>query len=86
MMHFAKQAAPFFEYAEIIELHHEMKVDSPSGTAKTPWWRSGKVEADRAGDTMTEAVEGAVCAVPTVVRRVESHCLLLPASGGVQAV
>jgi len=35
MMHFAKQAAPFFEYAEIIELHHEMKVDSPSGTAKT---------------------------------------------------
>lgn len=35
MMYFAKQAAPFFEYAEIIELHHEMKVDSPSGTAKT---------------------------------------------------
>ncbi len=35
MMHFAKQAAKFFEYAEIIELHHEMKVDSPSGTAKT---------------------------------------------------
>ncbi|MEO8541792.1 MAG: 4-hydroxy-tetrahydrodipicolinate reductase [bacterium] len=35
MMHFAKLASPFFEYAEIIELHHEMKVDSPSGTAKT---------------------------------------------------
>ncbi|MGB4861412.1 MAG: 4-hydroxy-tetrahydrodipicolinate reductase [Tepidiformaceae bacterium] len=35
MMHFARQAAPFFEHAEIIELHHEKKVDSPSGTAKT---------------------------------------------------
>lgn len=35
MMHFAKQAARFFENAEIIELHHDMKVDSPSGTAKT---------------------------------------------------
>jgi 4-hydroxy-tetrahydrodipicolinate reductase len=35
MMHFAKQAARFFENAEIIELHHDQKVDSPSGTAKT---------------------------------------------------
>lgn len=34
MMHFAKQAARFFESAEIIELHHDQKVDSPSGTAK----------------------------------------------------
>ena len=35
MMHFARQAARFFESAEIIELHHDQKVDSPSGTAKT---------------------------------------------------
>lgn len=33
MMHFAKLAAPFFDSAEIIELHHDQKVDSPSGTA-----------------------------------------------------
>ena len=33
MMHFAQQAARFFENAEIIELHHDQKVDSPSGTA-----------------------------------------------------
>jgi 4-hydroxy-tetrahydrodipicolinate reductase len=33
MMHFAKQAAPLFESAEIIELHHPNKVDAPSGTA-----------------------------------------------------
>lgn len=35
MMHFAKQAARFFDNAEIIELHHDQKVDAPSGTAKT---------------------------------------------------
>ena len=33
MMHFAKIAARFFDYAEIIELHHEQKSDAPSGTA-----------------------------------------------------
>ena len=33
MMHFAQQAAPLFESAEIIELHHPNKVDAPSGTA-----------------------------------------------------
>ncbi|HML51786.1 MAG TPA: 4-hydroxy-tetrahydrodipicolinate reductase [Propionicimonas sp.] len=34
MMHFAEQAAAFFESAEIIELHHPNKVDAPSGTAQ----------------------------------------------------
>jgi 4-hydroxy-tetrahydrodipicolinate reductase len=33
MMHFASQAARFFESAEIIELHHANKMDAPSGTA-----------------------------------------------------
>ncbi|MCA9844743.1 MAG: 4-hydroxy-tetrahydrodipicolinate reductase [Dehalococcoidia bacterium] len=33
MMQFAKQAAPFFDNVEIIELHHDQKVDAPSGTA-----------------------------------------------------
>jgi 4-hydroxy-tetrahydrodipicolinate reductase len=33
MMRFAEQAAPFFESAEVIELHHAGKVDAPSGTA-----------------------------------------------------
>src|SRR6201991_3289199 len=31
-MHFAKQAARFFESAEVIELHHPHKADAPSGT------------------------------------------------------
>ncbi|MEU4831917.1 4-hydroxy-tetrahydrodipicolinate reductase [Streptosporangium sp. NPDC023615] len=34
MMHFARQAARYFESAEIIELHHPNKADAPSGTAR----------------------------------------------------
>jgi 4-hydroxy-tetrahydrodipicolinate reductase len=33
MMHLAKLAGRHFDYAEIIELHHEKKADAPSGTA-----------------------------------------------------
>lgn len=33
MIHLAKLAAKFFDYAEIIELHHHLKADAPSGTA-----------------------------------------------------
>jgi 4-hydroxy-tetrahydrodipicolinate reductase len=33
MMHLAKIAARFFDSAEIIELHHDQKVDAPSGTS-----------------------------------------------------
>jgi 4-hydroxy-tetrahydrodipicolinate reductase len=33
MMHFAAQAAAFYESVEIIELHHPNKADAPSGTA-----------------------------------------------------
>jgi len=33
MMHFARIAARFMDAAEVIELHHDKKVDAPSGTA-----------------------------------------------------
>jgi len=33
MIHLAKIAAKYFDYAEIIELHHHLKADAPSGTA-----------------------------------------------------
>ena len=33
LMHLAKQIAPFFDYADIIEMHHEAKIDAPSGTS-----------------------------------------------------
>ena len=35
LIHLAEIAAKFFDYAEIIELHHEQKIDAPSGTALT---------------------------------------------------
>lgn len=34
MMRFAQQAARFFPTVEIVELHHDKKLDKPSGTAK----------------------------------------------------
>ncbi|MEU6999149.1 4-hydroxy-tetrahydrodipicolinate reductase [Nonomuraea sp. NPDC046570] len=34
MMHFAQQAARYFDSVEIIELHHPNKADAPSGTAR----------------------------------------------------
>lgn len=33
MMKFSKMAANYFEDVEIIELHHDRKLDAPSGTA-----------------------------------------------------
>ncbi|HJM89549.1 MAG TPA: 4-hydroxy-tetrahydrodipicolinate reductase [Dehalococcoidia bacterium] len=33
LMHLAEVASPYFDAAEIIELHHDGKVDAPSGTA-----------------------------------------------------
>ncbi len=55
MMRFAQEAARSFEYAEIIERHHEKKVDSPSGTAV------------RTAELMAQAREEAFEQVPTEV-------------------
>lgn len=33
MMKFAREAAQYFDHAEIIEMHHNKKADAPSGTA-----------------------------------------------------
>ena len=35
MIHLAKLAAKYFDTAEILELHHQLKADAPSGTALT---------------------------------------------------
>lgn len=32
-MHFAELAAPYFDSAEVVEIHHTRKLDAPSGTA-----------------------------------------------------
>jgi 4-hydroxy-tetrahydrodipicolinate reductase len=41
MMRFAEQAAKLFPTAEIVELHHDRKLDKPSGTAKLTAERMG---------------------------------------------
>lgn len=41
MMRFAQESAKYFPHVEIIELHHDQKLDAPSGTAlKTVEWIS----------------------------------------------
>src|SRR5581483_3674840 len=42
MMRFAELAAPWFETAEIVEIHHDGKVDAPSGTALATAERMGR--------------------------------------------
>lgn len=62
-MHFAAQAARFFESVEIVEMHHPAKIDAPSGTAI----RTAQVVAqaraaagmDPAPDATTTALDGA---------------------------
>ncbi len=60
MMHFAATAAPFFDSAEIIELHHESKIDAPSGTAMLTAQRMAEASSEWTADpTETELLEGA---------------------------
>ena len=35
IMHLARGLGRYFDYADIVEMHHEAKIDSPSGTALT---------------------------------------------------
>jgi 4-hydroxy-tetrahydrodipicolinate reductase len=60
MMRFAEIAAPFFDTAEIIEIHHDGKADSPSGTAISTAQRMAAASGTRAKDPTThEAIAGA---------------------------
>lgn len=59
MMRFAELASPYFETAEIIELHHDQKIDAPSGTAVATAERMAKRSSDWAPDPTTkQVVEG----------------------------
>jgi 4-hydroxy-tetrahydrodipicolinate reductase len=60
MMRFAELAAPYFESAEIIELHHDQKRDAPSGTAMHTARKMAAASKDWAADpTQQEVLEGA---------------------------
>ena len=43
MMRFAKEAARYMPYVEVIERHHDQKLDAPSGTAVTTMEMIGEV-------------------------------------------
>lgn len=60
MMRFAELAAPFFESAEVIELHHDAKADAPSGTAVRTVERIAAASSEWAADkTKHEVYPGA---------------------------
>ena len=56
MMRFAELAAPHFSTAEVIEYHHDAKVDAPSGTAIHTAERIAEASADWAADPTRQQV------------------------------
>ncbi|MFP5071000.1 4-hydroxy-tetrahydrodipicolinate reductase [Pseudonocardia nantongensis] len=79
MMHFAGQAARFFDSAEIVELHHAGKVDAPSGTAA----RTASVVAAARAEAGLGAVPDATTTDPdgargAVVDGVHVHAVRMP--------
>lgn len=59
MMRFAELAAPYFDTAEVIEYHHDGKIDAPSGTAVETARRIAAASDHWAPDpTRHEAVPG----------------------------
>src|SRR5436190_19588841 len=60
MIRFAELAAPYFDNAEIIELHHDQKIDAPSGTAISTAQRMSAASKEWGDDPTTKVVaEGA---------------------------
>lgn len=59
MMRFAEMAAPFFAASEIVEMHHDGKVDAPSGTALSTAERMSAANPDqRRSAESVESVPG----------------------------
>jgi 4-hydroxy-tetrahydrodipicolinate reductase len=56
MMRFAELAAPYFDTAEIIELHHNQKIDAPSGTAVSTAKRMAAASSEWGDDPTTTVV------------------------------
>lgn len=62
MMRFAELAAPLFDTAEVIEFHHDAKIDAPSGTAIATAQRMAAARGDvpwRPDPTEREVLPGA---------------------------
>ena len=78
MMRFAEQAAPFFESAEVVELHHPAKADAPSGTStRTAAMISAARSGAGLGPSPDATVSGAPAARGAVVDDVHVHSVRL---------
>jgi 4-hydroxy-tetrahydrodipicolinate reductase len=79
MMQFAEKAARFMPHAEIIELHHDKKLDAPSGTAiRTARMIAAardRVPTSPGSETELESMKGARGAL---VHEVSVHSVRLP--------
>jgi len=76
MMHLAKVAAKYLDYAEITELHHDRKADAPSGTAlKTA---RDMIQARGKPFLKTAAAEQSFTARGEIVEGINIHSVRLP--------
>ncbi len=75
MMHLAKIAARYLDHAEIIELHHQHKVDAPSGTALST---ARAMVAARGGSFSAPQPAGAAKSRGEPVDGISIHSIRLP--------
>jgi len=76
MMRFAEMAAPHFDAAEIVELHHDRKADAPSGTAVATASRIAEANPEqRRAVESSELVPGARGAS---IKGIPVHAVRLP--------
>jgi 4-hydroxy-tetrahydrodipicolinate reductase len=71
MIHLAKIAAKYFDYAEIIESHQEKKLDAPSGTAVMFARELVEARGKPFEHTMPEFIPGVMLAAREVVKHNE---------------
>lgn len=84
MMRLAEIAAPHFDAAEVIEMHHDRKTDAPSGTATATAERIARAGGEQRREVIsTELVAGARGAM---VDGVPVHAVRLPGLVAHQAV
>ena len=74
MMHLAKIAGKYLDYAEIIELHHHLKADAPSGTAQA----TARAMAAARGKPFLQPTSKATAGRGEQIEGVSIHSVRLP--------